>query len=330
MPFISSIVQGRISPVKATNNRTLYQPSEVLGDSISGDRYDKGLFLTVKRIQNREDQMAGSLSAKEIEKFKELGYLYPKPAIDGEQAETFRMLLDHYETVLGVEPQTYLKIKAHVAAPWIIELARNEAILNAVESLIGADILLFGASLFSKKGNDPRFVSWHQDSAYYGLDPHDEVTAWVALTPANRDNGCMRVIPGSHLGPDLVHDETYDPQNLLARGQTIRGLDEDGAEFMELEAGEFSLHHERTAHGSLANETNLPRVGIAFFYIPTHCTSTIGRRSALPMRGQDRHGHWDQDPIPQKDLDPTCMAFLKDMWTRYQDAVVAQEAKRMG
>lgn len=272
--------------------------------------------------------MAGSLSAEEIARFRELGYLYPMRAIDRERAEACRALLDHYETVLGVEPQTYLKIKAHVAAPWIIELARTEAILDAVESLIGEDILLFGTSLFSKKGNDARFVSWHQDSAYYGLDPHDEVTVWVALTPANRENGCMRVIPGSHKGPDLHHDETYDPLNLLARGQTIRGLDEDRAEFMELQAGEFSLHHERCAHGSLANQTDMPRVGLAFFYMPTHCVSTIGRRSALLMRGRDRHGNWDEDPIPKEDLDPVCMAFLKDMWARYQDTVVAQEAER--
>jgi len=282
------------------------------------------------RIQDWEIQMTGSLSANEIAKFEELGYLHPKRAIDAEQAEVFRALLDHYETVLGVEPQTYLKIKAHVAAPWIIDLARNEAILDTVESLIGEDILLFGTSLFSKKGNDPRFVSWHQDSAYYGLDPHDEVTAWVALTPANRNNGGMRVMPGSHKGPDLMHDETYDPQNLLARGQTIRGLDEDRAEFMELEAGEFSLHHERTAHSSLANDTDFPRVGIAYFYMPAHCKSTIGRNSALLMRGHDRHGHWDEDPIPKEDLDPACMAFLKDMWARYQDTVVAQEADRTG
>ena len=274
--------------------------------------------------------MAGSLSAAEVAHFEEHGYLFPKRAIGAGEAERYRLKLEHYETVLGVEPQTYLKIKAHVAAPWIVELARNEAILDAVESLIGEDILLFGTSLFQKKGNDPRFVSWHQDSAYYGLDPHEEVTAWVALTPATRENGCMRVMPGSHRGPDLDHDETYDPENLLARGQTIRGLEDDKAVFMELEAGEFSLHHERTAHGSLANETDGPRVGVAYFYMPAHCRSTIGRRTALPMRGEDRYGHWDADPLPREDLDPDCMAFLKQMWARYQDTEVAQEARRTG
>ncbi len=272
--------------------------------------------------------MAGGLDAAEAAHFREHGYFFPKRAVSAAEAGRYRRLLDRYETVLGTEPQTYLKIKAHVAAPWIVDLARNAAILDAVESLIGGDILLFGTSLFAKKARDSRFVSWHQDSAYYGLDPHEEVTAWVALTPATRENGCMRVIPGSHRGPDLVHEETYDPQNLLARGQSIHGLDDARAVHMELEAGEFSLHHERTAHGSLANRSGQPRIGIAYFYMPAHVRSTIGRRSALLVRGRDRFDHWDRDPLPKEDLDPDCMAFLKEMWARYQSGDVAQESLR--
>ena len=234
--------------------------------------------------------MGGSLSAAEAAHFRDQGYLYPKRAIPADEADKYRRLLDHYETVLGTEPQTYLKIKAHVAAPWIVDLARNEAILDAVESLVGEDILLFGTSLFAKKGNDPRFVSWHQDSAYYGLDPHAEVTAWVALTPSTRENGCMRVMPGSNNGPDLIHDETYDPENLLARGQSIHGLDDDRAVYMELQAGEFSIHHERTAHGSLANRSDGPRVGVAYFYMPAHVRLDPGpaERAAGPRHRPPR------------------------------------------
>jgi len=270
--------------------------------------------------------MAGSLTEAEVRQFREQGFLFPKPGIPAEQAEQHRRTLDSYEQRLGEEPQKYLKIKGHVAAPWIIDLAKTPALLDAVESLIGPDILLFGTSLFAKKARDTRFVSWHQDSAYYGLDPHEEITVWVALTPATRENGCMRVLPGSHLGPDLSHEETYDPQNLLARGQTIQGIPDDRAVFMELQQGEFSIHHERTAHGSLGNETDGPRVGLAFFYMPAHVRSTIGRRSALLVRGEDRYGHWDPDPVPKEDLDPDCMAFLTDMWARYQDRGVKQAA----
>jgi len=214
-----------------------------------------------------------------------------------------------------------------VAAPWIVALARNKNILDAVESVIGPDILLFGTSMFSKKARDVRFVSWHQDAAYYGLDPQQEVTCWVGLTDADTENGCMRVMPGSHLGADAVHDETYDPQNMLGRGQTIRGIDDSKAVYMPVKAGQFSMHHERTIHGSMPNPSDRRRVGISFFYMPTHVRSTIGRRTATLVRGTDKYGHWDPEPMPKTDLDPVCMEFLRQSWSRYRDPDVAQAAK---
>jgi ectoine hydroxylase-related dioxygenase (phytanoyl-CoA dioxygenase family) len=170
-------------------------------------------------------------------------------------------------------------------------------------------------------------VSWHQDAAYYGLDPQEEVTCWVGLTDADMENGCMRVMPGSHKGPDAVHEETYDPQNLLGRGQTIRGLDDGKAVYMPVRAGQFSMHHERTIHGSMPNPSARRRVGIAFFYMPTHVRSTIGRRTATLVRGTDSFGHWDPEPMPRTDLDPECMAFLRQSWARYRDPDVPQAAQ---
>jgi non-heme Fe2+,alpha-ketoglutarate-dependent halogenase len=171
-------------------------------------------------------------------------------------------------------------------------------------------------------------VSWHQDSAYYGLDPHEEVTAWVALTPSAVANGCLRVLPGSHLLADYRHEETYDPQNLLARGQTIAGIDESRAVDLELRAGQFSLHQERTAHASAPNPSDRRRVGVAFFYMPAHTRSTMGRRGAMLVRGEDRHGHWDRDPEPRMDLDPVCLDYLDRMWAGYRDSGVQQAAER--
>ncbi len=119
-----------------------------------------------------------------------------------------------------------LRIKAHLVAPFISEIARTPAILDVVEDLIGPDIRLYLSALWAKKANDPKFVSWHQDSTYFGLHPHEEVTVWVALTPSTVESGCIRVLPGSHLQPDMQHVETRDPQNLLSRGQAIMGIDE--------------------------------------------------------------------------------------------------------
>ena len=271
--------------------------------------------------------MAGSLTQAQVEHFRREGYAFPFDAIPAAEAASYVAKLDSYDAILGEEAQKQLKIKAHVAAPWIVALARNKNIVDAVESLIGPDILLFGASMFSKKARDVRFVSWHQDAAYYGLDPQEEVTCWVGLTGADVENGCMRVMPGSHLGADAVHEETYDPQNMLGRGQTIRGIDDSKAVYMPVKAGQFSMHHERTIHGSMPNPSDRRRVGISFFYMPTHVRSTIGRRTATLVRGTDKYGHWDPEPMPKTDLDPVCMEFLRQSWSRYRDPDVPQAAK---
>lgn len=271
--------------------------------------------------------MAASLSKEQVEAFKRDGYAFPFDAISKEEATGYIARLDSYDALLGGEAQKQLKIKAHVAAPWLIDLARNPKILDVVESVIGPDILLFGASVFAKKARDTRFVSWHQDAAYYGLDPQEEVTCWLGLTDADSENGCMKVLPASHRGADAVHEETYDPENLLGRGQTIRGVDESKAVYMPVKAGQFSMHHERMLHASAPNPSDRRRVGIAFFYMPASTRSIIGRRTATLVRGKDTWGHWDPEPMPKTDLDPVCMEFLRNSWARYRDPDVAQAAK---
>src|SRR6185503_18808224 len=171
----------------------------------------------------------------------------------------------------------------------------NPRILDAVEDVIGPDILLFGASIFAKDARDPRYVSWHQDSAYFGLDPHEEVTAWVGFTESTIEKGCLKVMPRTHLGPDL-------------------------------QPGEFSLHHERMAHASEPNRGADRRIGFAFFYIPTHVRSTIGRRQATLVRGVDEYGHWDPDQEPRFDLDPRAMQQLTAAWDQYKDGEIRQAA----
>ncbi|SMF37109.1 Phytanoyl-CoA dioxygenase (PhyH) [Tistlia consotensis] len=266
------------------------------------------------------------LTQDEAARFEAEGYFLKGRAITADHAADCRRRIEAMEEALGEECNIRMKIKAHVVSPWMVDLARHPAILDAVESLLGPDILLFGSSMFAKAAASPKFVSWHQDSAYYGLTPNESVTAWLAFTPSDRSNGCLRVLPGSHRGVDYEHDETYDPENLLARGQTIRGIDDERAVYLELEPGEFSLHHVRTAHGSLGNPSGDRRIGLAFFYMAAQVDSTLGRRSALLVRGEDRHGHWDPDPLPRTDLDPVTLQYLTDMWTRYQSKEVRQAA----
>lgn len=260
-----------------------------------------------------------ALSAAQLETYRREGVVFPQRALDGEDAARRVAGLQAFAQSKG-EPLTgLLRFKAHLRFRALEEIARNPAILDAVESLIGPDIMVFTSTVWAKAPGDRRFVSWHQDSAYFGLDPHLEVTAWVALTDSRPDNGCLRVIPRSHLEADYSHDETRDADNLLIRGQAIRGLDEGRAVNVELQPGEFSLHSERTVHGSLANDSDRPRIGYAIFYIPPHVRSTLGRRSALLVRGEDRHGHWDADPTPAGDDDPAIEAFMRNSFRRYRD-----------
>jgi len=264
--------------------------------------------------------MPKHLTVEQVEQFKREGYVAPLRAVTTEQVREFRRRIEGFEEKLGHDSEGYFKIKAHIAAPWMVDLAFHPTVVDAVEDLIGPNILLLGSSLFAKQARDPRFVSWHQDSAYFGLTPHKEVTAWIAFTDSNEGNGCVRVMPRTHLGPALDHEERLgtDTHNMLSRAQTITSLDEAKAVNLVLNAGEFSLHHEQTAHASHANASDDRRIGLAFFYIPTSVASSKVRRSALLVRGTDEYKHWDSDPLPRFDLDPVCIAELDRVWGQYR------------
>ncbi len=270
--------------------------------------------------------MSNTLSRDQVEFYRRQGYLFPLPCLAPGETAPMRASPDAFEREEGFSVGS-IHFKGHLCFRWSWELARNAALLDAVEDLIGPDILVFASRFWIKPGGgDGAFASWHQDSAYFGLDPHDLVAAWIALTDSTPDNGCVRVIPESHLGPAHRHVETYHADNLLARGQAIEDLDAGRAVDLELRAGEFSLHHERMVHGSPPNRSAEPRIGLALFYIPTSVRSTIGRRTAALARGVDAHGHWDPDPEPRRDRDPEILAHMRAAHARYHDRSVAQES----
>jgi non-haem Fe2+, alpha-ketoglutarate-dependent halogenase len=264
--------------------------------------------------------MPKRLTIEQVEHFRREGYVAPMRAVTAEHAREFRRRIEGFEEKLGHDSEGYFKIKAHIAAPWMVDLACHPTVVDAVEDVIGPNILLLGSSLFAKQAHDPRFVSWHQDSAYFGLTPHNEVTAWVAFTDSNQSNGCVRVMPRTHRGPAFSHEERLgtESNNMLSRAQTIVGLDESKAVNLVLQAGEFSLHHEQTAHASHPNSSDDRRIGLAFFYVPTSVASAKVRRSALLVRGVDDYKHWDPDPLPRYDLDPICIAELDRVWGQYR------------
>ena len=129
-----------------------------------------------------------------IEHYRELGYYAPVRVMPAAEAESLRRQLEAHEAAHGALKGS-MRHKSHLLFTWLDGLIRHRSILDAVECVIGPDILCWSSTFFIKEPHDPGFVSWHQDSTYWGLDPADIVTAWVALSESTAENGAMRVIP---------------------------------------------------------------------------------------------------------------------------------------
>jgi hypothetical protein len=244
-----------------------------------------------------------------LDDFDRNGFAFPQRAIAADAAAAWVERYEFYERMLGMKGRVgILRFKPHLCFTWMYDLVSHPTVLDAIERLVGPDILCVGSIVWLKDARDPAFVSWHQDNVYTGWDPEDVHLTWMAMTPSRRDNGCVRFIPGSHRWAPMRHEETHERNNLLSRGQTLRDIDTSTAVDAVLEPGEFSIHHECTVHGSEANGSDQRRIGFSGIYCSPAVRSTIGRRSANLVRGRDRYGHWDQDPVPRWDLDPVCIA----------------------
>ena len=176
----------------------------------------------------------------------------------------------------------------HLISPKFNKICLNKNILNAVESIIGKNILICGTTLFIKNPNEKGFVSFHQDAKYIGLEPYNWVTVWVAITDANEKNGCMRMLPGSHKENLKYHDQKFDENNLLTRGQTVKDVPLDKTDPIVLKAGQISLHHPLIVHGSGLNHSNDRRIGFVIqSYIGTNVKQVLGKNSVQLARGND-------------------------------------------
>ena len=261
--------------------------------------------------------MPKSLTEDQVAAYRRDGYLAPVPVMSETEARALRGTLEAIEAGMGGPLRGDLRHKAHLLFPFLAELIRHPAILDAVEDLLGPDILCWNTNFFIKEGETPSFVSWHQDSTYWGLSSPDVCTAWVALTPSNFANGAMAVIPKSHTMDQIPHRDTFDRHNLLTRGQEIAvEVDERKAVPLVLKAGEMSLHHVRLVHGSPPNPSPDRRIGFAVRYIPTSLYQLEGTDSATLVRGEDRFGHFELEPRPERDLQEDMLALHKRLTER--------------
>ena len=260
------------------------------------------------------------LASAAVEQYRRDGFYFPVRVMSAGEALALRGRLEAVEAEHGGRLSGEIRHKPHLLFTWLADLVRHPSILDAVEGVLGPNLLAWSTSFFIKEARDSAYVSWHQDATYWGLSAPDVLTAWVAFTDATVENGAMRMVPGSH-DAQLEHRDTFAPNNLLSRGQEIAvKVDEARGVDILLRAGEMSLHHVRMVHGSPANRSDDRRIGFAIRYIPTYVRQIAGDGdSAMLVRGVDDYHHFAPEHPPASDLAPEARA--------HHAAVVAQSAK---
>jgi len=264
------------------------------------------------------DQSPAALAAR----YGEEGYISPVDVVTPEEATEHRAAFERAEAEIG--PLHY-KPKAHTFLTSPFALATHPRLLDVVEAILGPDLLLYNATYIVKEPHTASHVSWHQDLTYWGLSHDDQVSVWLALSPATAESGCMRMIPGSHKAGVFEHELTEDASNVLLSGQTVRGVEEARAVMCTLAPGQASLHHGWTLHASMPNRSDDRRIGLNLQYLAPHVRQTKhDLDTAICVRGEDRYRHFQPDIPAERDLEPAALARAAELERRYRETVTAR------
>jgi ectoine hydroxylase-related dioxygenase (phytanoyl-CoA dioxygenase family) len=259
--------------------------------------------------------MPKQLSTNQIERYQRDGVLTPLRVLSEEETTRYRRAYEELEERLGGRPKATQLSLTHLYFPWAYELVTHPKVLDAVEDLLGPDILVWSSSIFAKRARDPAYISFHQDGTYWGLGSTQVTTAWIALTPSTVENGCMRVAPATHLDPIHPHVETHAENNMLTRGQEVQAeVDESQILDIVLQPGEMSLHHVSIIHGSNPNLSDHKRIGFAIRYMTPQVRQLGEPNPVVLARGQDEFHHnelLETPPAP---------ANLEEAIQRHQEA----------
>ena len=282
--------------------------------------------------------MPASLSPAQAAAYKRDGFLFPIDVMDRAEAAKWRARVEALEADYpdGSLPQPinqYFRINGQVVLPLMAEIARHPAVLDAVQSILGPDLLVWSCELFIKEPNTPKIVSWHQDLTYWGMGETDEqVTAWIALSPATRQSGCMMFVAGSHNNRIVEHRDTFHADNLLSRGQEIAvEVDEKDATDVVLQPGQMSLHHGRMFHASGPNVSDDRRIGCAIRYVTPGVKQLVGERDyAMLVRGADTNRNWINVAPPASAFDADAMALYNRIMQDQSAALTAGATQTVG
>lgn len=271
------------------------------------------------------------LNAGQVADYRRDGFLAAEAALSSEEVTRYRSSLEAHEATFGAPLPSMQARKLHVRYPWAAELVRHPAILDVIEDLIGPDILIFNSTFFIKEAGTDGITAWHQDSTYFGLDPQEHVSGWVALSDASEEAGCMEFLPGSPGLGQLRHAAKVLPNSINHASQTVvEPFDEAGAVAVPVLAGSFSCHHTRVMHQSGPNRSDDRRIGLGISYIPAH----VRHCGSVPMpatlvRGEDPYGHFQPEPDPRGMTPDAAETAHKAAYAGYQAGYEEQMARHV-
>ncbi|MEM7206330.1 MAG: phytanoyl-CoA dioxygenase family protein [Pseudomonadota bacterium] len=243
------------------------------------------------------------------EQYDRDGFVFPLDVFNQTAVDDMRAELASVEKQpdadLPLKVSQLLRTNCHFVLPFVTKAACSANLLDKVEEVLGPDILIYSAEFFIKEPQTEKIVTWHQDLTYWGLgETDDELTAWIALSDVTVESGCMRFVPGSHKQRIVPHQDTFDENNLLSRGQEVAvDVDENEAVNIELKPGQVSFHHGRMFHASGPNKSNHRRIGLVIRYVTPHVRQSGAGGYAIVARGEDKTGNWNHMPRPIANFD---------------------------
>jgi hypothetical protein len=274
-----------------------------------------------------------ALSEEQVARWRRDGFLSPFPLLDAEELQTCREGLQRFEDWLGGPvngvPEMKWRTMPYLILPWAAKLARDPRILDVVEDLLGPDLLIYTSTFFIKEPHSPTIAAWHQDSTYYGLEPKEEITVWIALTDASQAAGCMEALSFRGEPRQLRHASRVVQNSVNRASQMIvEPLDDSRPVAMPLAAGSFSMHHGLCPHRSGPNNADHRRIGLGLNYIPTHVRPAGSvKPAAMLVRGTDRYGHFVRVQPAKVELDAESVAIHDRAVALYRDLYIEEESR---
>ncbi|MCZ7644717.1 MAG: phytanoyl-CoA dioxygenase family protein [Planctomycetota bacterium] len=231
-----------------------------------------------------------------LDQYRRDGFTGPVPVLGEAEAAAYRA---KFFAELGQDEAQPGPTKAYMSAwhhrlRWAYDLAAHPAVLDRIEAILGPNLVMWAMHFWYKEPGNGKRIPWHQDGAYWPITPVKNVTAWFALGPTFRANGCLRLVPGSHKQM-LEHEKLNDKTSAFGQGLKAEHIDESKAVDVEMQPGEIVIFNEATFHGSEANVSDVARVAFSVRYttpevkILTEQWSDAGRIKTYLVRGEDTH-----------------------------------------